>query len=169
MAESLLKDAFAHHSWATVQLIDACLPLSPEQLGTPVTGTFGPVLETVRHLVNADSSYLFVMTSGRRPAVDCASMGVLQLRETMEANGTAWLQLLDEDLDPGAVLVRRRPDGSQTQAPVSVRLAQALHHGTDHRSQVCTALTMLGVEPPDIDVWSFGALAGSVMNFPAPS
>lgn len=31
--------------------------------------------------------------------------------------------------------------------------AQALHHGTDHRSQICTALTTLGVEPLLIDVW----------------
>jgi hypothetical protein len=31
-----------------------------------------------------------------------------------------------------------------------------LHHGTDHRSQSCTAITSLGVEPPHIDVWDFG-------------
>jgi uncharacterized damage-inducible protein DinB len=36
-----------------------------------------------------------------------------------------------------------------------VRLAQVVHHGTDHRSQVSTALTSLGVEPPDIDVWAY--------------
>jgi hypothetical protein len=32
---------------------------------------------------------------------------------------------------------------------------KVVHHGTDHRSQVCTALTSLGVEPPDIDVWAY--------------
>jgi len=37
-----------------------------------------------------------------------------------------------------------------------MRLAQAIHHGTDHRSQTCTALTTLGIEPPEIDVWAFG-------------
>jgi hypothetical protein len=40
--------------------------------------------------------------------------------------------------------------------PVAFRLAQALNHGTDHRSQICTALTTLGVEPPAVDVMSYG-------------
>jgi uncharacterized damage-inducible protein DinB len=40
------------------------------------------------------------------------------------------------------------------------RLAQVVHHGTDHRSQVCTALTSLGVTPPGIDLWSFGEATG---------
>jgi uncharacterized damage-inducible protein DinB len=47
---------------------------------------------------------------------------------------------------------------------MGVRLAQALHHGTDHRSQICTALTSLGVEPPSIDAWNFGADVGRVTD-----
>ena len=48
---------------------------------------------------------------------------------------------------------------------MGIRLAQAIHHGTDHRSQICTALTMLGIEPPFIDVWAFGAETGRVVEF----
>jgi uncharacterized damage-inducible protein DinB len=59
-------------------------------------------------------------------------------------------------MDPDAELVRPRDDGSEAHAPRSIRLAQALHHGTDHRSQICTVLTTLGVQPPEIDVWDFG-------------
>ena len=44
-----------------------------------------------------------------------------------------------------------------------------LHHGTDHRSQICTALTSLGVDPPSIDVWDFAALDGRLVEFPPPS
>jgi uncharacterized damage-inducible protein DinB len=54
----LLQDAFAHHVWATQPQVDACLALSPQQLGTAVPGTYGSILETARHLVGADSSYL---------------------------------------------------------------------------------------------------------------
>ena len=32
MATSLMEDAFAHHIWATLELIDACAPLSEDQL-----------------------------------------------------------------------------------------------------------------------------------------
>jgi len=51
MSGSLLEDAFAHHVWATLRLVDACVPLSPQQLGTAVPGTYGSILETFRHIV----------------------------------------------------------------------------------------------------------------------
>jgi hypothetical protein len=40
LSTSLLNDAFAHHVWATVRLIDACRPLTPAQLATSVPGTY---------------------------------------------------------------------------------------------------------------------------------
>ena len=55
MTKSLLADAFDHHVWATLRVIDACLALTPEQLQTNVPGTYGSILDTVRHLVGADS------------------------------------------------------------------------------------------------------------------
>ena len=87
----------------------------------------------------------------------------------MEEHGAAWSQLLASDPDPEAVLTRQREDGSETHAPLGIRLAQALHHGTDHRSQICTALTTLGVEPPFIDVWDFGLEDDRVVEVPPTS
>jgi hypothetical protein len=34
-------------------------------------------------------------------------------------------------------------------------VAQALHHGNDHRTQICTVLSAGGFEIPDLDVWSY--------------
>jgi uncharacterized damage-inducible protein DinB len=169
MSRTLLEDAFAHHVWATLRLVDTCLPLSPEQLGTVAPGTYGSILETARHLVGADSSYLFSMTGGRTPLIDEDHMDLSQLLAAMEGNGTTWTSLLAENLDPDAVVVRRRDDGSETHAPIGIRLAQVLHHGTDHRSQICTALTTLGVEPPAIDVWDFAGEVDRVVEIPPTS
>ena len=47
-----------------------------------------------------------------------------------------------------------------------IRLTQAIHHGTDHRSQICTGLSALGIEPPEIDVWAFGEHQGRVFDVP---
>jgi uncharacterized damage-inducible protein DinB len=82
----------------------------------------------------------------------------------MEAHGVEWRAVVAENLDPTEVVIRHRPDGSESHAPLGIRLAQVLHHGTDHRSQVCTALTNLGVTPPEIDVWDFGWLDGRVFE-----
>ena len=169
MSRSLLEDAFGHHVWATLRVIDTCVALRPEQLQTAVPGTYGSILETMRHLVGADSSYLFSMTGGRTALIEEDHMDLPELRAAMGANGIAWSALLAEDPDPEAVVVRHRDDGSETHAPMGIRLAQALHHGTDHRSQICTALTTLGMEPPAIDVWDFGGQDGRVVEIPPTS
>ncbi|HYN64149.1 MAG TPA: DinB family protein [Candidatus Limnocylindrales bacterium] len=159
---SPLHDAFAHHIWATLRLIDACGELEPQQLATGAPGTYGSILLTLRHLVEADCSYLSVTSDGRRPMIEADEMELPELRAIIEENGAAWSSLLEDDPDPDRWQVRHRDDGSETHATVGIRLAQALHHGTDHRSQVCTALTMLGIEPPDIDAWEYGIAQGRV-------
>jgi uncharacterized damage-inducible protein DinB len=169
MSRPVLDDAFGHHVWATQRVIDSCLALSSEQLETAVLGTYGSILETMRHTVGADASYLFTMTGGRTPRIDEDHMDLKELRAAMEVHRGAWSSLVAQDIDPDEVVVRHRDDGSETHAPMSIRLAQALHHGTDHRSQICTALTTLGMEPPAIDVWDFGLEDDRVVEIPPTS
>lgn len=81
----------------------------------------------------------------------------------MGRQGAAWSRLLKRDLDPGTILVEvDDTDGYERRTTLSILLTQALHHRTDHRSQVSTALTAMGLQPPAIDVWTFGLDAGSV-------
>jgi uncharacterized damage-inducible protein DinB len=156
MSRSILADAFDHHVWATLKVLDACLALPEDQLGTTVPGTYGSILDTVRHLVGADASYLELLSGGRVQPIDEDSMSLAELRPVMEANGPVWAEVLAAAGDPDGMVVRHRDDGSTSTAPLGIRLAQVIHHGTDHRSQVCTALTSLGVIPPEIDAWDFG-------------
>ena len=170
MTRSLLGDAFAHHEWATTRLIDACLGLGAEQLEVAVPGTYGSILETIRHLVGSDGWYLFIMTDDRRSLIDEDRADLPALRAAMGTNAVAWSQFLEADLDPDAVLREvDEDDGYEKLAPIGIRLAQALHHGTDHRSQICTALTALGIEPPPIDAWDFGLADGRVTEVPPTS
>jgi uncharacterized damage-inducible protein DinB len=169
MGAAILEDAFGHHVWATLRLIDVCMELDDEQLATNVPGTYGSILDTMRHLVGADAWYLFVMTNERVPNIDEEKMGLPELRAAMEGYEAEWSRLLAEDPDPSFVIVRRHEDGSETHAPMGIRLAQVVHHGTDHRSQICTALTTLGIEPPGIDVWDYGVSRGTVVEVPPPS
>lgn len=164
MSGSALHDAFGHHVWATLRVIDECQSLTEQQLGTPVPGTYGSILDMLRHIVGADAWYLFVMTGGRVPEIDEDTMSLDQLREVVVRNEAGWLSLLAEGRDPLVDVVTNRDDGTKGHAPLGIRLAQALHHGSDHRSQICTGLTALGLEPPEIDVWAYGALDGRVFD-----
>ena len=167
MTKSLLADAFGHHVWATLRLIDACEALTAEQLETTVPGTYGSIVATLRHTVGADSWYLFRTSHGRTTPVEEdveATLGIRELRALMVSHGEVWPTVLADDPDPDEMIVSRRDDGSENLASMGLRLAQALHHGTDHRSQICTALTSLGIEPPAIDAWDYGTEVGLVTD-----
>jgi uncharacterized damage-inducible protein DinB len=168
MTRPILADAFGHHVWATLRLIDACLPLTDEQLGTTVPGTFGSILDTIRHLVGSDCSYLELLSGGKVANIDEEAMDLPALRAAMAANGPVWADVVAGELDPDQVIIRRREDRSESHAPLGIRLAQVIHHGTDHRSQVCTALTNLGTTPPEIDAWDFARQEGRLSEVPAP-
>ena len=170
MTNSLLGDAFAHHVWATLRLLDACGALSREQLETPVEGTYGSILATARHVVGGDTLYLRWLRQESAPADHATALDLPALRAMIEHNGVAWSAFLARD--PSAMQVVKdvdEHDGWQRDASVGLRLAQALYHGTDHRSQICTGLTKLGVEPPGIEVWDFGRETGRVVDIqPVP-
>jgi uncharacterized damage-inducible protein DinB len=166
MSRSLLADAFSHHVWATLTLFDTLADLTLEQLHTNVPGTYGSISDTAEHLVGSDCSYLYVLSGGARARIDEETMDLAQLRAEMEINGPAWMEVLDEEIDPDEMLIRHRDDGSTLLAPKGIRLAQVLHHGTDHRSQICTALTQLGMEPPLIDVWDFAEYENRLVETP---
>lgn len=163
MSNSFLEPAFAHHAWATMCVIDACLDLSDEELHTSVPGTRGPMLETLRHLVLSDTFDLFILTGDRAIDVDDENVSLAEARVIMERNGSGWAEYISRSLDPDEMVHEvDKTDGYQRWAPVGFRLAGTLQHGTDHRSQVCTALTTLGVEPPRIDVFDFGLDVGRI-------
>jgi uncharacterized damage-inducible protein DinB len=147
-------------------LIDACLPLTREELDTPLPGTYGSILETTRHFVEADTYYLAHLTSDPAREIDSGGMGPRELRTAMEADERTWLELLAEEPDADGIVRDVDEEGYRRDASIGLRLAQTIHHGTDHRSQMCTALTTLGLEPPLIDVWAFGVQAGRVVEVP---
>jgi uncharacterized damage-inducible protein DinB len=169
MPTSLLTDAFAHHIWATETVIDACTALSSEQLATPAPGTFGPIVDTLRHLVSSDSWYLSFFRPGTEQIDERAETALADLRSIIARNGTAWTDVLADRIDPDADMPEIGDTGWEFHAPAGVRLAQVVQHGNDHRSQVCTALTSLGVEPPDIAVWAFAEATGRSRSVPEPA
>jgi hypothetical protein len=48
-----------------------------------------------------------------------------------------------------------------------VVLLQAILHAAEHREQISSMLTDLGIDPPGLDGWSFGASEGSLVPITA--
>ena len=129
--------------------------------GRPCSGTYGTIIDTLRHIVQSDSWYLSFFDGKQHVIPDevLETLGLAELRSGMTRNAAAWTRLLATEVDPDAVVVERG-EGWELHSPIGIRLAQVVHHGTDHRSQVCTCLTSLGLTPPEIDVWAYGRASG---------
>ncbi len=169
MTTPILADAFRHHVWATLRVLDACAALDDEQLASTVPGTYGSIIDTARHLVAADANYLALLSDDRVERIadeDEPTLSIADLRAAMVAYGPVWEDVVAAAHDGRREYVRRRDDGSTFTAPAGVRLAQVVHHGSDHRSQICTALTTLGVTPPEIAVWDYAEAEGLTSETP---
>jgi uncharacterized damage-inducible protein DinB len=146
-------------------LIDTSLELTPEQLETAVPGTYGSILQTMRHLVGADSWFLFDIAGDRDRRVDEERMDLRELRAVMEAGGAAWSRLLATDPKPENLITEvDETDRFERDATMGMRLAWALHHGTDHRSQICRRSHRSASSRPGSTFWNYGVATGSIIE-----
>ena len=149
-----LTTLFSHNQWANLQLLDVCTQLSAEQLDSTLDGTYGAIRETFQHIARAERSYFSRISTGKRfegendTPMTLAEIGAL-LRET-GANFIEWAPKVDAD-----DTVEIDWDGTLRDVPKTILLTQAINHATEHRSQIMTILTQLGIQPPDLDGWTY--------------
>jgi uncharacterized damage-inducible protein DinB len=46
-------------------------------------------------------------------------------------------------------------EGRPRDVPKTIILTQVTNHATEHRAQIMVILTQLGIQPPDLDSWSY--------------
>jgi uncharacterized damage-inducible protein DinB len=168
--DSPLAEPLRHNVWATRQLLDAARTLTPEQLAATVPGSFGSVLATLQHIIAAEGFYQFILTgqwpAWRWPADQPPDLAALE--RAAQACAAFWEEFLGRPYDPERRLVFPDPrDPEVHNVALGVILAQVLDHGTDHRSQVSTILSAIGVTPPRLDGWAYGRARGRVVTRPA--
>jgi uncharacterized damage-inducible protein DinB len=90
MSRPILSDAFSHHVWASLRVIDASLPLTDAQRAGAVPGTYGSILDTIRHLVGADRWYLVLLSGGTASGIDEDSMDLPAMRHGRRSSPVTW-------------------------------------------------------------------------------
>jgi uncharacterized damage-inducible protein DinB len=154
---SVLRDAFDRHTWATLRVLDHLETLDHEVFTQVVPGTYGQIDATLTHLADADTRYLDRLAEPDLPPIQQRPpQAIGTLRTEAQANAPRWSEVLDR-LEAGTLRARIGPrDDDPGYDPAETLLVlQALHHADDHRAQVCSTLGALGLEVPDLDVWSF--------------
>ena len=154
----VVVELFRHNTMMNRRLLDACRRLSPEQLGATTPGTYGTVSATLVHIANAQEGYAARLLDVERPErlKEDPFPGFDALADHL-ARGDAQLEqaaVTASQLERKVQVTGDDPPGKWWM-PVPLFLVQAINHGTEHRSQVATILTQLGIEPPDMAGWAY--------------
>jgi uncharacterized damage-inducible protein DinB len=162
MADQVLERIFEHNNWANGRILEACVALTDAQLdAAPHAATKGTIRETLTHLVTAQRGYLALLTLPveARP-VDPVAFEALGASAAQSGDGL--LALARGEPAAGGTERLRTRDGYLVEPWVV--MVQVIDHATEHREQIKSMLTALGVTPPDIDGWTHGAAMGALSS-----
>jgi len=157
---TLLDELFDQNEWATLRLIEVLRKLTDEQLDRNAVGAFGSIRDTLVHLVGAEPGYITriggvyggpTVPRDEWPGFDtleavvrASRVGLAERSNAINAEPYTWTSQDGEVISAGLVMI------------------QAYNHATEHRSQICTILTALGVQPPELDGWVWGEATGRI-------
>lgn len=150
----LISDFYRQNEWANLAVLDACRGLTEEQLDTPAEGTFGSIRDTLLHFIGSEGGYATQLGHEPSPRLlrDAPWPGFDALAEMASAAANSLVAAAQEASDR----IHRVGSENKWDVEAAVVLVQAFHHSTEHRSQICTVLTTLGLEPPDLSSWAWG-------------
>ena len=146
-----LVQALRYNRWANLQLLDVCSTLGDEQLELSSPGTYGTISATWLHLLAAEQRYLRRLV-GFEPVLSEKEdfPGVAALKQHAAKSGDALIEAAGK-VDPDQTTPAE--GGGVKHWLVMV---QAIHHGNDHRTHICTILGQNRISYGELDVWGFG-------------
>ncbi len=150
-----LQILFQHNLWANTMLFDQCAQLNDEQLNSKVIGTYGSIRDTLEHIASAERSYFHRLSTGqpyRRPH-DAPTPTMAELQESIHSSGEGLIEAAPRFQSHDSVEVDW--DGMPRKVPCAVILTQVINHATEHRAQIMVMMTQLGLQPQDLDGWTF--------------
>ncbi|MBI1259460.1 MAG: hypothetical protein GC204_18485 [Chloroflexi bacterium] len=156
MSEDFLVNIFEHNHWANLQIIQACATLTDAQLDAPPTSaTYGTIRQTLLHFIGSQAAYLRTLTvSAEERRATTPTLDFAHLSESAHSSGEALIALARDT----SVIFPQRPlqttDGLYVDPFVVI--IQVINHAAEHREQVKSMLTALGITPPSIDGWDYG-------------
>ncbi len=152
----IITRLFHHNTWANLKLLDFCADLGEEQLEASAVGCFGSIRETLLHFVSSEVDYVNLATEKLPPdpLLSDPFPGFDALKAAVRWAGDELLQLAISARADTIVRVMR-PDEPIFEYPLAGFLVQVLNHSTEHRTQISTIVSQLGLEPPVISGWKY--------------
>ncbi len=153
----LITEFFRHNTLVNRRLLEACRSLTVDQLAATVAGTYGSIAATLVHMTNSQVGYVarFLVEDRPEPLPQDPFPGVDAVAERLDYGNALLEQAAARAGEGDEVQVSGDDPPGTWRMPAALLLLQAVNHNTEHRSQIATILTQIGVEPPAMDGWAY--------------
>lgn len=151
----------AYNRWANNRLYDAAAELTKEELGRDVGAFFNSMIGTLNHLIVTDLIWMHRFTGeGDAPKrldtiLHSALPALRVLREREDQRIVDWVAALDEEALAGRFTYVTATDMRTISQRLAPALAHLFNHETHHRGHAHMTLSVLGKEPPSLDLIYF--------------
>lgn len=163
MNENYLAYLYEHNNWANQKIIQACASLTDAQLDAdPTSATYGSIRKTLVHMASSQKGYLRELTLPLDERRDPIRLTIADVEESMRDSGETLLALVHDPSKMYPTTPLLTPD-DYTVEPW-VLLLQIINHATEHREQIKSMLTALGITPPNIDGWNYGFATNALVK-----
>lgn len=156
-----LERLLAHMAWANRLTIEHLQTLPEESLRAFATNSEWHVAEIMFHIVDAADHYVFRI-SGAHPEIPgekIQELGKISDLEMLKEQCIGIDAALQECVKLEDIQLEfENIHGKKVKRWRSTILSQAVHHATEHRAQLASALEAKGFKPVDLDeldLWSF--------------
>jgi uncharacterized damage-inducible protein DinB len=157
-------EALRYNKWANLRLLGVCGQLKKSQLELTAPGTYGTIAATWLHLVGAERRYLWRLGGNiGRFSQHRKFPGIATLKKQAEQSGDALIDIAKRTR-AGEAVEGKDHSGFRFKVDKAILLVQAIHHGNDHRTHICTVLGHHGIPYADMDVWTYGEATGKFVE-----
>lgn len=153
--EPTLVELIRYNNWANAQILAVCQKLTADQLAAAAPGTYGAIRDTLRHIIRAEADYVGRITGNRpRPVFKWEDQpAVAELSTFADQVGGALLDVVQRI--PPIQIVHEEEDGQFIDYQARQLFMQAINHGIEHRTNITTILSGLGIPTPEVDGWGY--------------
>ncbi len=153
--ETTLVELIRYNNWANAQVFAACQKLTIEQLETSAPGAYGTIHETVEHIIRAEAGYIGRLT-GNRPQPPFRWREQAPLADLVAFAPTVASALLDTiQRVPPDHIVHEVEEGNTFDYQARLVFIQIINHGIEHRTNITTIMSGLGLNAPQVDGWGY--------------
>jgi uncharacterized damage-inducible protein DinB len=114
----------------------------------------GSIRAMLRHLATSQEDYLWMLTRFDHPPERGPELTLAELQDVLVQSGGE-LVAIAQGVSADRLPVRIHLSDGYTVEPWVI-ITQVINHATEHREQIKSVLTSLGLEPPRMDGWVYG-------------